>query len=93
MDPTTNPLANYLPLAAVLLIPGLSDAGITQAAQVTSAAQIYCLTLDPAHVEKGAAVGVTRKDARAQVVLNLGAARQVNAMFEPAVLKLARIIQ
>jgi hypothetical protein len=78
---------------ALLLLPGLSANGLTAASSVSIQSQIYSLSLDPALVEKTVAVGVANKDGRPQIVLNLAAARRVNAAFEPSVLKLAKLIQ
>ncbi|MDQ3264637.1 MAG: YfiR/HmsC family protein [Myxococcota bacterium] len=78
---------------AVLLLPGLTAAGLETAASVAGSLQLYTLSLDPSFVEQSLAVGVTNHAGRPQIVLNLAAARLANASFEPAVLKLARIIQ
>lgn len=78
---------------ALLLLPGLSSEGLATAASVAGSLRLYSLSLDPSFVERSLAVGVTNHAGRPQIVLNLGAARLANASFEPAVLKLARIVQ
>lgn len=77
---------------AVLALAGLSDAGLAALAQAAGELKLYTLSLDPSLVERSVAVGVTNDGGRPKILLNLSASRRMNATFEPAVLKLARII-
>jgi len=79
--------------SALLLLPGLSHEGLNAAAAVARAHRLYTLSLDPALVEQSLALGIANKDGRPQIVLNLAAAKDANAEFDVAVLKLARLIR
>jgi hypothetical protein len=55
---------------------------------------LYTLALDAALVEqKSALIAVSTHEGRPQIVLNVDAARGLNASFDNAVLRLARLIQ
>lgn len=77
---------------ALLLLRGASPQGVELAARAGVDAQAYLLSLDPALVERTVAVGVANEGGRPKILINLTAARLVNAVFEPAVLKHARIL-
>lgn len=76
---------------AVLLLPGVTPDGVRTVQRVAAETRVYTLSLDPRLVEKSLALGVANEAGRPRIVLNLEAAKQVNASFEPAILKLARI--
>jgi hypothetical protein len=78
---------------ALLVLPGLSAEGLDAAVQVARELQLYSITLEPAYVEKGVGVGVVGTGGKPVIVLNMATARALNAAFEPAVLRLARIVQ
>lgn len=77
---------------ALLVLQGLSAPGLAAVTRVAGESRVYTLSLDPLLVERSVAVGVTNDAGRPKILLNLSAARLMNATFEPAVLKLARII-
>jgi TonB family protein len=78
---------------ALMALPGLSKAGLRAMVRVAEEQQIYTLALDPGLVVDGLGVGVSSKDGKPQLVINIKATNAVDAHFETAVLKLARLIQ
>jgi hypothetical protein len=79
--------------SAILAVPGLSSAGLTQLSAVAQAKQVYTLALDPEMAERSLTVGVSAQGGRPQIVINLGASKAINAIFESSVLKLAKVVQ
>lgn len=79
-------------VAAVVALPGLPAHAVTSLAEVARAQRIYTLTLEPSFAEKELAVGVISNKGRMQLLINLSAARQVGASFEPTVLQLAKVL-
>lgn len=78
---------------ALLLLPGLSRSGEDAAASVAKSTGCYTLSLDPRLVERSFALGVSYRDGRPQIVLNIAAAKRANADFDISILKLARIVK
>ncbi len=78
--------------SALLALPGLSSAGLTALSEVAQDNQLYTLSLEHETVEKVVAVGVSQVGGRLQIVINQRAARAIGARFDPALLKLARVI-
>jgi hypothetical protein len=78
---------------ALLLLPGLSRAGEDAAVSVAKSTGCYTLSLDPRLVERSFLIGVSYKDGRPQLILNIAAAKTAHADFDVAILKLARIIK
>jgi hypothetical protein len=79
--------------SAILAVPGLSSSGVQQVSAVAKSKQIYTLALDPEMAERALTVGVSAQGGRPQIVINLGASKAINAVFESSVLKLARVVQ
>lgn len=85
--------AERLKASAVLAAPGVSSAGAESLAKAASQLKLYSLSLDTAHVEKGILLGVTVQDGRPQIVINLRAAKDIDANFDVTVLKRARVVR
>lgn len=85
--------AQKLGAAAIVAVPGTSAATAGIIAQVAKERSLYSLALDPPLAEKELVLGVVNKDGRPQIIINLPAAKDINATFEPTVLRLARVIQ
>lgn len=79
--------------AALLAVPGLTEAGLHALSEVAQDNQLYTLALDRAMVERALAVGIELTGGRPQVVINEKASREIGAKFETAVLRQARVIQ
>lgn len=77
--------------SALMVLPSVSDAGLSAVTQVARERRLYTLALDPQLVEKTVAVGVSSRDGQPQILLNALAARQLQAEFDPAVLRLAKV--
>ena len=53
----------------------------------------YAMTLNEVLVGQGVLLGVALTGGKAQVILNIGAAKQTGAEFSPAVMRIARLLQ
>ena len=84
-------IALLLPAAAIAQSPW--ERAASNLEQTFTGPLARSLALDPELAETHLALGVVNKEGRPQIVINLGAAKDVNATFEPAVLKLARVVQ
>lgn len=79
---------------AVVLIPGGTPIEAAKAfAAAAAKKQRYTVTLDESLMGAGIAVGVTLNKGKAQVVLNMAAAKAIKAEFAPAVMKVAKVVQ
>lgn len=78
---------------AILVVPGVSAAGVKAVSEVSQDNQIYTLALDPGMVQGALAIGVESAGGRAQIVINDKASKALGIRFEPSVLKLAKVIQ
>lgn len=79
--------------AAVLIPSGTPIEAARAFAKAAAKAQRYSVTLDEALMPAGIVVGVALKKGKAQVVLNMPAAKAIKAEFSQAVVKVARVIQ
>ena len=80
--------------AAALLIPAGTPLENARAyAAIATRHSRYSVTLDDALVPAGVTVGVALNQGKAQVVLNVAAARAIKAEFSPVVMKVARLQQ
>jgi hypothetical protein len=77
--------------SAVLVLPGLSEAGQLAVTQVAGDARLYTLSLDPALVERTMLLGVLNQDGRPRIALNRAAIRRLNVDFEKTLLGVAEI--
>lgn len=79
--------------SAILATPGMSEKSVKALWEVAQDNQIYAVALEAAMVEQALPVGVVMAGAKAQIIINVKAAKAVGANFETAVLKLARVVQ
>lgn len=77
--------------SALMVLPSVSDAGLSAVARLARERRLYTLALDPQLVEKAVAVGVSTREGQPQILLNAVAAQQLQAEFDPAVLRLAKV--
>jgi hypothetical protein len=77
--------------SAMVLLPGLTPAGVETIVRVADEERLYTLSLDPTLVEKSAAIGVVKEGTRNRILLNRNALVRMKSSFEPTLLKLARI--
>jgi hypothetical protein len=78
---------------ALLLIDGTSSDVVAQAQREAASHHLYSLALDPSVVERKAALlGVSLRDGKPQILINVEGARGLHASFDNAVLRLARLI-
>lgn len=80
--------------AAALLIPAGTPLENARAYAATATRRNrYSVTLDDTLVPAGVTVGVALNHGKAQVVVNVSAARAIKAEFSPVVMKVARLQQ
>ncbi len=70
-----------------------NDAALSAAAAVAAKQKIVTLAEDPAWVENKIALGVGEKNGRAELVINLTAARAAGADFDARIFGVARVVQ
>ena len=79
--------------AAVLILGGSPFEQAKQQAGTATKHSRYAMTLDEGLVKAGIPIGVALNNGKAQLVLNVSAARAIKAEFGSAVLRVARIQQ
>ncbi len=77
----------------VVYVTPLRAVSVGAILDVTRAARIRTITAVPDYVAAGVAVGISIQQGRAQIIINLPAARAEGSDFSSQLLKLARVIQ
>ncbi len=79
--------------AAVIVLGGTPYELAKQQASAAARHQRYAITLDEDLVKAGIPIGVALNNGKAQLILNVTAARAIKAEFSSAVMRVARIQQ
>jgi len=79
--------------SAILLLRGSSSDLIAEAARLGKSARVYTLGASEDSVQNGVALGVTVKDSKPQVLINVAQSRAEGMDFPQSILKLARVVK
>jgi hypothetical protein len=77
--------------SALVLVAGLSPGAVEAVVQAANEDKLYTLALDPRLVERWAAISIANENGRPRILLNRDALVRMNAAFELALLKIAKI--
>jgi hypothetical protein len=80
-------------VSAVLLLPGSDASVVNETGRLGRDSHIYTLGLDEDSVRSGAALGVTAKEGKPQVLLNVAQAKAEGSEFPQSILKVAKLIR
>jgi len=78
---------------AVLVLSATDRQSAKTFATLAARHKRYAMTLNEVLVGQGVLLGVALTGGKAQVILNIGAAKQTGAEFSPAVMRIARLLQ
>lgn len=79
--------------AAILLLPDADDILLAETRRLGREARVYTLGLGEQAVQTSVTLGVTVKDSKPQVIINVPQARAEGCEFPQSILKLAKLVR